>query len=171
MFKHTRNPSPHTEKYIMLLRTLYVSWIFLLLIFVPIFEPKILQQHASVFVNNTKKASTCLWLTFQIWPQFPSSSYHAVPSTLGVDFSVLFLTPVSNIWYFNPLSSEYNTSKKWKIYCQTWIWDVLDVQYVSSFQFVDLLRAATMRNNSNLLSIHINNLRKVLFWCISFVVV
>lgn len=114
VFKHTRNPSPHTEKYIMLLRTLYISWIFLPLIFVPISKPKILQQHASVFVNNRKKASRFLWLTFQIWPQFPSSSYHAVPSTLGVDFSILFLTPVSNVWYFNPLSSEFNTSKTWK---------------------------------------------------------
>ena len=98
--KHTRNPSTHTEKFIMLLKTLYVAWIFLPLIFVPISKPKILQQHASVFVNNTEKASTVLWLTFQIWPQFPSSSYHAVLRTLGVDFSILFLTPVSKKWKY-----------------------------------------------------------------------
>lgn len=49
--------------------------------------------------------------------------------------------------------------------------NVLDVKYISSFQFIVLLRATTLRNNSNLLSIHINNLRRVLFQCISFVVV
>lgn len=49
--------------------------------------------------------------------------------------------------------------------------NVLDVKYISSFQFIVLLRATTLRNNSNLLSIHINNLRRFPFQCISFVVV
>lgn len=48
--------------------------------------------------------------------------------------------------------------------------NVLDVKYISSFQFIDLLKTTTLRSNSNLLIIHIHNLRRVLFQCISFVV-
>lgn len=165
MFKHTWNPSLHTEKYIMHLRAPYVSRIFLPRIFVSISKPEILQQYASVFVNNRKKASTFLWLMFQIWPQFPSSSYHAVPGTLGVTFQSCFwlLCPVYDISVHSDRNLIHPKNEALLSNTNMRQTNVFVVKYISWFQFIDLLRATTMRNNSNLLSIHINNLRKFLF--------
>lgn len=171
VMKHTLNPLPHKGLYIMHLRAPCISWIFLPLIFI-ISKPKFLQQYASAFLNNKKKANTFLWLTFQIWPRVLTTPLIAMPGTLGVTFQPYFsfLCPIYGISVHS--HPKFNTSKKWKsvVKREYEMGSVLNGKYISSFQFIDLLRATTMRNNSNLLSIHINNRRRVLFQCISFVV-
>lgn len=112
-----------------------------------------------------------LWLTHSCDSlQNLASYHHGMPGALSVTFPSCFWLLCSI--YAMSIQSHINIFKEWKsvIKLECEVENVLADRNIFSFQHIDLLRATAMKNNSNLLGNPINNLSRVLFQCISFVV-